>query len=214
MSWGKFCARPRKADALAAVSAGADALGLVREPGSKRWVDSSDPLFSWEAPIPKVEVFLEYSGEAVGAGHWIQSENAPPEDRDWLCVVRFRPGTDVARALGQVEHALGQRETAPRSLLIDTFDPNQGGGTGRTSDWELARELVGALPLPVVLAGGLRAENVEVAIQTVRPWGVDVSSGVEAASGIKDPHRILEFITRARRAFDQLEPENKKVWGR
>jgi hypothetical protein len=76
-------------------------------------------------------------------------------------------------------------------------------GTGRTSDWQEARALASRTQL--VLAGGLHAGNVADAIHAVRPWGVDVSSGVEARPGIKSPERIHEFVRAARAAFEELQ---------
>lgn len=78
-------------------------------------------------------------------------------------------------------------------------------GSGQTADWQEARRLASRTQL--VLAGGLAPDNVEAAIRAVRPWGVDVSSGVEQAPGVKDPARISEFVARARAAAEALERE-------
>lgn len=77
-------------------------------------------------------------------------------------------------------------------LLVDTHDPAARGGTGRTVDWDAARAL--AAERPTILAGGLNAANVRLAIRSVRPYGVDVSSGVESAPGIKDPAKLRSFF--------------------
>ena len=80
--------------------------------------------------------------------------------------------------------------------LLDTYDPASPGGTGLSFDWSL---IPARLPLPIVLAGGLTPDNVGAAVRRVRPWAVDVSSGVERAKGIKDAARIAAFIRGARR---------------
>ena len=77
-------------------------------------------------------------------------------------------------------------------LLVDAHDPSRHGGTGRTVNWDAAREI--AATRSTILAGGLNAANVKLAIQSVRPYGVDVSSGVESAPGVKDPSRLRSFF--------------------
>ncbi|MCK4564414.1 MAG: phosphoribosylanthranilate isomerase [Verrucomicrobia bacterium] len=83
-------------------------------------------------------------------------------------------------------------------MLLDSYDPKTIGGTGKTCDWSQAREMVQALETPVLLAGGLTPDNVAVAIKTVGPWGVDVSSGVEIEPGVKDIAKVEAFITACR----------------
>jgi phosphoribosylanthranilate isomerase len=100
-------------------------------------------------------------------------------------------------ALGR---ALGYAAVAD-ALVLDTRTADRLGGTGRTHDWTISARIVAAVaPLPVYLAGGLRPENVAEAIARVRPAGVDVNSGVEDASGHKDPARMRDFVARARAA--------------
>ena len=83
------------------------------------------------------------------------------------------------------------------AVLLDAFSPQQFGGTGERIDWGWAAEFVAASPKPVVLAGGLNPSNVAKAIQIVRPYAVDVASGVESAPGIKDHHLIRAFVREA-----------------
>jgi phosphoribosylanthranilate isomerase len=102
--------------------------------------------------------------------------------------VRMKPGTDL------LEYA--HRFSRARALLLDAHVPGQAGGTGRTFDWNgIPRDL----PIPVILSGGLTIENVGRAVREVKPWAVDVSSGVEAERGVKDPRKIEEFIRSVRR---------------
>ncbi len=114
--------------------------------------------------------------------------------------VRLSNGRNIP-ALGELCY---QRKTPP-ALLLDAFVPGQYGGTGQRTDWELAASV--AAEKPIFLAGGLTPENVAEAVARVRPWGVDVSSGVEAAVGRKDPQKIRSFIFNARKAFAELRKE-------
>ena len=94
------------------------------------------------------------------------------------------------------------------AFITDTFDPATGasGATGRTHDWSVSRRLVERSPRPVILAGGLTAENVADAIRAVRPAGVDSHTGVEDASGRKIREKVERFVAEARRALDSLRP--------
>ncbi len=99
------------------------------------------------------------------------------------------------------------RQNLADAILLDARTAGTSGGTGRTIDWTRAREIVAgeAGRMRIILAGGLNPQNVAQAIQTVRPWGVDVSSGVERQPGKKDPVRVRAFIEAARIAFAGIE---------
>ncbi|KAA9410339.1 phosphoribosylanthranilate isomerase [Haloarcula sp. KBTZ06] len=86
------------------------------------------------------------------------------------------------------------------ALLVDSVDADGGGGTGETHDWERTRDLVDSLDVPVVLAGGLTPENVAEAVETVKPFAVDVASGVESSGGTKDHDAVERFVRNATRA--------------
>ncbi len=88
------------------------------------------------------------------------------------------------------------------ALLVDSVDADGGGGTGETHDWERTRNLVDSLDVPVVLAGGLTPENVAEAVETVKPFAVDVASGVESAGGKKDHDAVERFVRNATRASE------------
>ena len=88
-------------------------------------------------------------------------------------------------------------ETVADALLVDSLDETGAGGTGKTHDWDRTRELVEELSAPVVLAGGLTPKNVAEAVETVRPFAVDVASGVETRAGRKDPDAVTSFVQRA-----------------
>ncbi|HEX6972685.1 MAG TPA: phosphoribosylanthranilate isomerase, partial [Limnochordia bacterium] len=121
----------------------------------------------------------------------------PPEAVDAL----RRAGLWVLKAIRVrgPESLNGLSAYRPDAFVLDAHVPGIAGGTGRQFDWALAREAVRSCGVPVVLAGGLREENVEEALRTVRPWGVDVSSGVERRPGEKDPLRVRAFVEKVRR---------------
>ena len=109
--------------------------------------------------------------------------------RPYIKALRIRPGLDLLQQAGHYHDA--------RGLLCDAYKPGVPGGTGETFDWQL---LDCDLPLPIILAGGLNAENILQAISTVRPHAVDVSGGVEAAKGVKDMNLVQRFIDEVARA--------------
>jgi phosphoribosylanthranilate isomerase len=136
------------------------------------------------------------------------SHGAPHSERlTILQVLHFHSEGD---ALQEQLAELGQNP-ALDAVLVDSRTPQARGGTGICFDWQAASRgfLSAARQLRVIAAGGLKPENVREAIETLRPWGVDVASGVEAAPGRKDPARVKEFIATARAAAMALEPAAK-----
>jgi phosphoribosylanthranilate isomerase len=213
----KICGITRLADGLAAAAAGADAIGFVLWPGSPRFV-GPDLASSIAAALPPfvsiVGLFVDPAPEHVRAMLAAISLDIlqfhgrePPE----FCRM-FGPRYVKAVPVGEAEARVGLLEYALRypdaSALLFDAPPSGGlpGGTGRTFDWSA---LPTNLARPVVLSGGLNVANVGEAVRRVRPWAVDVSSGVEAAGpdgeparGIKDPARIRAFIEEVRHADD------------
>lgn len=200
----KICGITNLEDALAAVDAGADALGFVlAEEAKKRGryvapeavaeiIAQMPPLVTTVAVcvnatpealahylsfVDLVQLHGEESPESIAVGH--------------RAIKAFRTGPGVRLETLQ--------RYAVRGWLLDAHVPGERGGTGAVSDWEFAKSAV-ALGRPVVLAGGLTPENVGAAVRAVRPYAVDVSGGVEAAPGKKDHERIREFIKHAREA--------------
>lgn len=106
--------------------------------------------------------------------------------------------------LDELKHLIAATAQLIDAYITDSFDPASGaeGATGKTHDWAIDRALVAVSPRPVILAGGLNAENVRAAIRQVRPFGVDVHTGIEGANGRKDPHSIRRFVSEAKAAFD------------
>ena len=194
----KICGITRVEDAQAAVAAGADAIGLVFAKASPRCVtpEQARHLAATLPPFIKiVGLFVDASParvrEVLGQVplDLLQFHGSEtPEDcqqfgRPYIRAIRMAPGLDVV--------AEAQRYAQAAGLLLDAYDPQRAGGTGATFDWtRVPRDL----NKPVILAGGLTPENVARAIQAVRPYAVDVSSGVEQSKGIKDAAKIAAFI--------------------
>ncbi|OZA27060.1 MAG: N-(5'-phosphoribosyl)anthranilate isomerase, partial [Hydrogenophilales bacterium 17-64-11] len=109
--------------------------------------------------------------------------------RPWIKAVRVNQGTDLLKCAADFD--------AARGLLLDAWVPGVPGGTGERFDWSL---IPPDLSRPIVLSGGLTPDNVAEAVRSVRPWAVDVSSGVEASKGIKDAHKMARFIANAKEA--------------
>lgn len=199
----KICGLTREEDVRAAVEAGADAIGFVFYPPSPRFVD-----FERAAELARlVPPFVTVVGLFVNAG-WDYVENALKtvplqllqfhgDEREEDCVGFGRPYIKAAR-MRQGFDLLKYAASFPKAqgLLLDAFVEGYGGG-GETFDWSL---IPSGLPLPLILSGGLNAGNVAEAVRRVRPWAVDVSSGVEAAKGIKDAARITEFVAGVQNA--------------
>jgi len=186
------------ADALeAAVSAGADAVGFVFAPSPRQVSPRDARALAQGLPkhVLKVAVFRHPAPALVAEvletlePDWIQTDAA-----DFAALEL--PAT--CRALPVYRNGAAPKERIPSRLLFE----GPLSGSGQTADWHEARDL--ATRAEVVLAGGLGIGNVADAIRTVRPWGVDVSSGVERERGRKDPKKIAEFVARVRAAEEEF----------
>jgi phosphoribosylanthranilate isomerase len=194
----KICGIRDAAMARLAAGAGADAIGLVFHPASPRAVDV-DLACEIAAAVPPfvtvVGLFVNHDAQAVGdilarvpLGMLQFHGDEPPEFCDrfglpWMRAVRVGPGVDLLE--------WRQRFSRAAALLLDAQVAGQFGGTGTAFDWSL---VPASLARTVVLSGGLDAANVGRAIHAMRPWAVDVSSGVESQRGVKDAARIEEFM--------------------
>lgn len=198
----KICGLTRIEDVRAACAAGADALGFVFYEKSPRRVSPGQAAGLVAAMPPFVQsvgLFVDASPAFIDAVlarvpldllqfHGDESPSAcRRHGRPYIKALRVRPGTDLLECAARYRDA--------RGLLLDAYVPGVPGGTGERFDWSL---LPDTLPLPVVLSGGLTPENVAEAVRRVRPWAVDVSSGVEASKGIKDARRVAQFIFEAK----------------
>ncbi len=200
----KICGITRIEDALAAAEAGADAIGLVFYAKSPRAVDVRQA----RAIIAELPPFVTTVGLFVNASRCELNEilevvpldllqfhgDETPQDcegyhRPWIKALRVRPGDDLEAAC--------QLYAGARGMLLDTYVPGVPGGTGEAFDWSL---VPAQLSKPIILAGGLSADNVGQAIAQVRPYAVDVSGGVEQAKGIKDAAKIEAFMRAVKQA--------------
>jgi phosphoribosylanthranilate isomerase len=200
----KICGITRVEDALAAARLGADAIGLVFYPGSPRAVTPERAREIIDALPPfvvPVGLFVNADAATVrdtlvaAPVQLLQFHGDETPDfcagfrRPFLRALRVRKGADLLQYAHDFHAAKG--------LLLDAWVEGVHGGTGATFDWAL---IPPDLPMPVILSGGLNPDNVEQAVRRVRPWAVDVSSGVESAKGIKDAVKIEAFINGVRNA--------------
>lgn len=194
----KICGITRPEDAREAAYLGADAIGLVFYEPSPRYVAPAGAQSIIQALPPFVTVvglFFDASADQV---HGVLREvpldvlqfhaDEPAEfcrafGRPYIKAVRIRAGVDV--------RASAERYREAQALLLDHYQEGAAGGTGHPFDWALVPE---GVRRPIVLAGGLTPDNVAGAIDVVRPYGVDVSSGVEVAKGVKDRAKMAAFI--------------------
>jgi len=187
----------------AAVNAGADAIGFVFYPPSPRFVpfERAAELARLIPPfVTTVGLFVEPERDFVNAAlahvplqvlqfHGDEAEaDCTGFGRPYIKAARMRPGLDLLKYAASFPGAQG--------LLLDAFVEGYGGG-GETFDWSLIPD---KLPMPLILSGGLNATNVTEAVRRVRPWAVDVSSGVESGKGIKDAARITDFVAGVQHA--------------
>lgn len=208
----KICGVTTPDDLRLCGDAGADAVGINFHPGSPRYVEpraAAELLRHLPPFVDAVGVFVERPLRQVYAiGYQLGLRGiqwyGPRLDRDDSFPFQLIPAFRVrdAASLDEVRAAVSACQAAgwrPAAVLLDAFVPDRHGGTGQTALWEL---LIGFDPgVPVVLAGGLTPENVAEAIRTVRPYGVDVASGVESAPGRKDPDKVRRFIAAVRSAL-------------
>jgi len=192
----KICGITRDADAGLAASLGADALGFVLWPGSPRHVPLARVrmIVAGLPPfVTPVGVFVDPTAgeleDAAGAGIRLAQVHGTRPASSPLPVLR-------AVHLGGNEDGLDVEVGPMDAVVLDAYDPVRHGGTGQTVDWLRARAI--AARRRVVLAGGLTPVNVGEAIRTVRPYAVDVASGVESQPGVKDPAKLRAFIDAAR----------------
>ncbi|MCS6776822.1 MAG: phosphoribosylanthranilate isomerase [Chloroherpetonaceae bacterium] len=209
----KVCGITREEDARVAIEAGADALGFVLVPESPRYyaLERGSPA-RWCLPpfvtcvavcrrvedlpepfardFPVLQFYdLPSNGHLCADGHTL------------VYAVRMQNQERLEASMEVLDRLAAVRGRCPiRALVLDTYHPERLGGSGQAFDWDLAVEVRRRCGLPVILAGGLNPENVGEAVRRVRPYGVDVSSGVEVLPGQKDPGKIRAFIQAVRQA--------------
>jgi phosphoribosylanthranilate isomerase len=201
----KICGITRLEDAMAAIEAGADALGFNFFKGSPRCVfpETVKDIISKLPPfITTVGVFVNETAETINEilditgidAIQLHGDESPDFCTLWSKVIKaFR-----VRDLTDLEPLKRYRATA---FLLDTYSKDSYGGTGQIFNWDIAREAKRFGP--IILAGGLTPGNVEDAVRIVRPYAVDVCSGIEKEKGIKDAERMKLFIERAKTALQK-----------
>lgn len=199
----KYCGITNVEDALAAIDLGVDALGFVFHPPSPRYVapERARAIIAALPPLVcKVGLFVNHEPDAVreiAAMTGIDlvqyhGDETPAicagSPRAWIKALRVRVDTDLA--------ACAREYAGAAALLVDSWDAQVYGGSGRTFDWSL---LPGQFTRPLILAGGLTPDNVADAIRRIHPYAVDVSGGIEASKGRKDREKMHRFVTEVRK---------------
>jgi len=199
----KICGITRPGDGIAAAQAGADAIGLVFYPKSPRYLSTERAVEIRDALPPFVQTVAlfvnpdpaqvaQVLGRVKPAMLQFHGDETPDFcaqfGAPFVKACRIRPGVDAAQYLQPFSRAT--------AWLVDSFVPEYG-GVGESFDWSLAPRDLGR---PLILSGGLDRKNVAGAIRAVHPWGVDVSSGVESAKGIKDAGKMTAFVAEVRNA--------------
>ncbi len=214
----KICGITNLSDAVCACEAGADYLGLVFYPQSPRyislrnaaalvrqlrqegWNQRAGPalvgLFVAESVTALNQAVAETGVNLLQLYGEYRARDLASLDAPYFVAVRPR---DAETAHGESDRYVNRSATAGPALLVDAHVPGMWGGTGRIGDWQLAAQICREHP-QTLLAGGLTPHNVAAAVQQVRPWGVDVSGGVEARKGIKNHHAVRTFVTRAKQS--------------
>ena len=202
----KICGITNLEDALTATGAGADVLGFILYPKSKRFIKAKDVRkITLNLPpfILKVGVFVNEDPrnvlEILSYAHLdfaqLHGEETPEEceyigANRVIKVFRLKEIAEIER----IEPYIGKI----RAILLDTYSKDSYGGTGKTFNWEIARAVKERFDIPVILSGGLNPENVAKAIREVNPYAVDVSSGVETEPGKKDKEKVFQFVKVAK----------------
>jgi phosphoribosylanthranilate isomerase len=215
MTWVKICGMTNLEDALTAVEAGADAVGFVFYEKSARNISveaAREIVEKLPAGVEKVGVFVNETPARVSAiadevgltaVQFHGDEHQNPEmfvtdRRSFFCIP-----AEYASATRKRDQAIEAVIRLPNNLgavMLDSGTSEQRGGTGKAFDWQEARAWVSSMKQlhPIVICGGLNADNVSGAIGILRPWGVDVASGVEARPGKKDPEKVRAFVQAVR----------------
>lgn len=219
----KICGITNVEDAIAAVDAGADALGLNFYEKSPRCVELEvAKQIKSATEIVRVGVFVNHSAEEMwnawnAGGLWfaqIHGDETPEMlkpimEMDIITVRRFSAAEadPVGVLLRDIENFTSVIGWMPQGMLVDAAVPGEYGGTGAKADWHALRGYQRRLGAgaELILAGGLTPDNVAEAIRIVRPAAVDVASGVESAPGKKDAVKVRDFVVAAKAAFESLE---------
>ncbi|HME32731.1 MAG TPA: phosphoribosylanthranilate isomerase [Terriglobales bacterium] len=217
MTWIKICATTNLRDAQASIAAGANALGFIFAP-SRRRIEigtTAEIIAALPAEIEKIGVFVNETPEHVAVvaaqlgltGCQLHGDEPVGQVAKYRQALGSRKLIKTLQARELLSHGgdrmlQGYLEASGSidAILLDSGRPGNRGGTGLPFDWEMALPIVQKIKavLPVIIAGGLTAENVSQAIRLFDPWGVDVVSGVERETGRKDETKLRNFVAAAR----------------
>lgn len=224
----KICGITNPEDARVAADAGADALGFNFFAGSKRYINflaAKKLIESGSLDCAKIGVFVNHTADelneiaqAVGLDVVQLHGDQPPSylldvERRFPILRVYRIGESGFVPLKTDLLMCAKFGREPDAILLDALAPTEYGGTGRRLDWTTLADRIELLnfdrvePLRLILAGGLTPDNVAEAIRFVRPYGVDVASGVESIPGRKDPEKVRAFVAEARRGFAEIGRE-------
>jgi phosphoribosylanthranilate isomerase len=216
MTWVKICGTTNLEDAKTAVEAGADALGFVFYEGSARNISVETAcgiVKEMPAYVEKVGVFVNQlegaicaTADAAGlSAVQLHGDDEDPHVAD--LVTKHRPHLKILVGISMhrpkpESSAMMWRPDAVHAFLVDSGSSKQHGGTGQRFDWQMARNSIEVITTlgHVIVAGGLTPANVGEAMHILKPWGVDVASGVESKPGKKDPEKVRAFVSAVRQA--------------
>jgi phosphoribosylanthranilate isomerase len=214
--WIKICGNTTLADALLASEAGADAVGFVFAPSPRQVTPQQvAPIVRHLPPaLEKIGVFVDATLQEITAAvescslTGVQLHFDAPRDLPMRLRLRFGTKLQILRVVyidggGALAAFSPDSDSSVDAVLVDSHTTYAAGGSGVTFDWAEASKTVfqnPAMKRRLIAAGGLNPINVAKAIATLRPWGVDVVSGVETAPGRKDPAKVNAFVTNARAA--------------
>lgn len=200
----KVCGLTDPAEARQAAEYGVDAIGLVFAKSPRQVNPETARLIVRAVPpfVQTVGVFVNESPRRIRdivAHCGLDLVQLHGEEKPDVCEALAPRAVKAARVRTCEDiEALSAYNGMVRAFLLDAWSPDTHGGTGQTFDWSIVTEAGKALAEPVILAGGLNPQNVAHAVEQVRPWGVDVSSGVEISPGRKDMEKIRRFVEAVR----------------
>jgi len=203
----KVCGITNPEDALMAVNYGADAIGIVNVKGTPRFVDlktareifDSLPVFVSKVIVAMPETIEEALEIEETKANYIQLHGNEPVN--FVRELRENINLGIIKKISVDENCLKNSKRYSGivdAILLDTKVKGLSGGTGKVHDWDISRKIAESIKKPVILAGGLNPENVKSAIETVRPYAVDTSSGVESKPRKKDKKKVEKFIMVAK----------------
>ncbi|WP_333785179.1 phosphoribosylanthranilate isomerase [Thermocrinis sp.] len=199
----KFCGITREEDIKKAIELGVDYVGFIMYPKSPRWVgwEKLKNLLRLSEGVKKVVVFVNPSYQEVEKALSMGADLVQLHGEESF---EFAKGVGLERVIKAFRvidnFSVAEDWKGAHAILLDTYSEKAYGGTGESFDWTIAQSVVN-MGFRVFLSGGLKKENVQKAIKIVRPYGVDVSSGIESSPGIKDHKKMEEFIHAVKNAL-------------